>query len=305
MVNFNCVTGAPMCGQPFCPCICCPCCLGDSFLSEPSGITVTHVSAPASPAPLTLAERTRGYCAQYDALVGKLAPCAIPFLVSLGPCFQPCYSCADATGCCCVASDPQRPSASSKPLVIFASRTVKDLAAYKTAFAAYAEAAMKAPGVRACFSFPDKEKANTVLQLTWIDSAADLPAASSKLVSCYAGSAATDFCIVWGKWDQGLKAKMSKDAKCRCSAHLVLLHRCHRPHHQHCHRPHLCLHQPPPPPHPPHDRPLPRCAAGTHGSRRRAAWSKVPSARPHHTPSLCLPAPSEGSGRACAPRRAA
>jgi len=195
MVNFNCITGAPACGQPFCPCLCCPCCLGDSFLSAPSGITVTH----------------------YDALVGKLAPCAIPFLVSLGPCFQPCYTCSDATGICCVATDAQRPSASTKPIVIFASRTIKDLGQYKAAFSTYAAAAVKGPGVRACFSFADREKANTVLQLLWLDSAADLPAASAGLVGCYAGSTASDFTLVWGSWDEQFKAKLEKDGKCRYS----------------------------------------------------------------------------------------
>jgi len=195
MANFNCMTGAPACGQPFCPCLCCPCCLGDSFCSASSGITVTH----------------------YDALVGKLAPVAIPFLVSLGPCFQPCYTCCDATGLCCVPTDPKRPSANSKPLVIFAHRTIKDVAAYKTAFAKFAETAMQGPGVRACFSFVDREKENMVLQLMWIDSAGDLPTIPADLVSCYAGSASTDSCQVWGAWDDAFKAKMEADSACKYS----------------------------------------------------------------------------------------
>ena len=195
MVNFNCITGAPACGQPFCPCLCCPCCLGDSFCSASSGITVTH----------------------YDALIGKLAPFAIPLLVKLGPCFQPCYKCADATGVCCVPTDPKRPSANSVPLVIFASRTIKDIGAYKTAFAAYAEEAMKGAGVRACFSFVDSEKADTVLQLMWIDSAADLPDVPAELTALYTGTAETDTCQIWGAWDDAFKAKMEADSKCRYS----------------------------------------------------------------------------------------
>ena len=168
----------------------------------------THVTRRTHPCPLA---------AQYDALVGKLAPCAIPFLVSLGPCFQPCYTCSDATGICCVATDAQRPSASTKPIVIFASRTINDLGQYKAAFSTYAAAAVKGPGVRACFSFADREKANTVLQLLWLDSAADLPAASAGLVGCYAGSTASDFTLVWGSWDEQFKAKLEKDGKCRYS----------------------------------------------------------------------------------------
>jgi hypothetical protein len=152
---------------------------------------------------------------QYDALVGKLAPCAIPFLVSLNPCCSPCYKCADATGICCLATDPKRPSASAKPLVIFASRTVKDVAAYTTAFSKYGQDAMKGAGVRACFSFVDREKENTVLQLMWIDSADDFPTVPADVLACYAGSPETDYCQVWGGWDDALKAKMEVDSACK------------------------------------------------------------------------------------------
>mmetsp|Transcript_17061 Transcript_17061/g.54822 ORF Transcript_17061/g.54822 Transcript_17061/m.54822 type:complete len:367 (-) Transcript_17061:1132-2232(-) len=193
MANFNCVTGAPALGQPFCPCLCCPCCLGDSFLSASSGITVTH----------------------YDAVVGKLAPVAIPLLVSLGPCFQPCYKISDATGVCCVATDPKRPSASSKPVVIFAKRTVADLSTYTAAFTKYGTAAMEGPGVRACFSFVDRDTDNTVVQFTWADSASDLPAVPADLAACYAGGPESDFCVVWGGWDAAVKEALEADPKCK------------------------------------------------------------------------------------------
>ena len=152
---------------------------------------------------------------QYDALIGKLAPCAIPFLVSLNPCFSPCYKCADATGCCCLATDPKRPSASSKPLVIFASRTVSDVEAYKAAFSKYGEEAMKGASVRACFSFVDRDKENTVLQLMWIDEAAAFPDVPADLLATYSGSKETDHCQIWGEWDDALKAKMEADDKCK------------------------------------------------------------------------------------------
>jgi len=190
--NFNPITGVPCCLQPFCPCLCCPCCLGDAFCNTSTGFTVTH----------------------YDAVIGKLAPIAIPCLVSLNPCFSPCYKCADATGICCLATDPARPSANSVPLVIFASRTINDVSKYTAAFTKYGEDAMKSPGVRACFSFVDRDKDNTVLQLMWIDSADFFPVPPADLIACYAGSKETDHCQIWGSWDEAMKAKMEVDTTC-------------------------------------------------------------------------------------------
>lgn len=134
--------------------------------------------------------------------------------MSLNPCFSPCYKCTDATGICCLATDPKRPSASSVPLVVFASRTINDVTAYTKAFTKYAEEAMKSPGVRACFSFVDRDKENTVLQLMWIDSADFYPVPPADLVACYAGSKETDHCQMWGAWDDALKAKMAADKAC-------------------------------------------------------------------------------------------
>ena len=193
MVNFNPLTGSPFGGQPFMPCLCCPCCLGDSFFSAKSGITVTH----------------------YDAIVASVQSWAIPFVKSLNPCFHPLYEMTDQMGCCCVPTDPNRPSAQSVPVVLFARRTVKSTEAYKPVFQAYAEDAMKGPGVRACFSFVERDIPNTVVQLLWLDTAADLPVPPSDLISCYNGSPATDFVQVWGKWDEALKAKLQTDTKCK------------------------------------------------------------------------------------------
>ena len=154
-------------------------------------------------------------CYKYDAVVGKLAPVAIPLLVSLGPCFQPCYKLSDATGVCCVATDPKRPSASSKPVVIFAKRTVADLSTYTAAFTKYGTAAMEGTGVRACFSFVDRDTDNTVVQFTWADSASDLPAVPADLAACYAGGPESDFCVVWGGWDAAVKEALEADPKCK------------------------------------------------------------------------------------------
>ena len=51
-------------------------------------------------------------------------------------------------------------------------RGVKDVEAYKTAFAAYATGVQsKTEGVRTMFSFMDSTKDNTALQVAWYDSA--------------------------------------------------------------------------------------------------------------------------------------
>ena len=61
-------------------------------------------------------------------------------------------------------------SNSYNPIVVFSSRTVKNVDAYKTAFTKYAEDAQsKGAGVRALFSFMDREEENTALQLAWYD----------------------------------------------------------------------------------------------------------------------------------------
>ena len=116
------------------------------------------------------------FIVQWDALVGAINPYAIPTAVRLGCCFNPCYECCDATGCSCVSNNPRRPSATSVPVVLFASRTVKDVDAYRSAFTSYAYTAMTGRGVRACFSFVDRNKHNTVLQFMWVDTAGDYPA---------------------------------------------------------------------------------------------------------------------------------
>ena len=58
------------------------------------------------------------------------------------------------------------PPNSYKPVVIFSSRTVKDVEAYKAEFAAYASKAQaEGGGVRACFSFVDRDAENTVVSI--------------------------------------------------------------------------------------------------------------------------------------------
>ena len=101
-------------------------------------------------------------------------------------------------------------SNSCKPVVVFASRTIKDAEAYQAAYAKYAEEAQTGSGVRAMFSFLSTEEANTALQFTWYDSPADLVKQPVAVMSCYAGSEATDYCQIWGGWDEEFKAGLSQ-----------------------------------------------------------------------------------------------
>ena len=145
----------------------------------------------------------------YDKLVNAAAPFAIPFLVSLSPIFKPIYKLTDVI-LCKSNRQPGGPSNSCKPVVIFRSMPVKSVAAYKTAWTMYAEKAQKdGPGVRAIFSFMDREKETTALQFMWLDSPADYPAPPKAVADCYDGSAGTGYCQVWGGWDEKLKAKLS------------------------------------------------------------------------------------------------
>ena len=151
------------------------------------------------------------YFTGYDKLVNAAAPIAVPLLVSLGPLFQPIYKITDFLTLKAYRK-AGRPSNSYTPIVVFCSRTVK-VTKYKIEWIKYATAAQaKNKGVRACFSFLDTDNAApeqcTALQVWWLDSAADFVAQPSSLLSQYCGSPATDYCVVWGGWDEALKKKM-------------------------------------------------------------------------------------------------
>ena len=98
----------------------------------------------------------------WQKLVNPLAPYAIPLLVSCAPPIRPLYRLWDSKF---GKSAEGTPPNSYKPVVIFSSRTVKDVEAYKAAFASYASKAQAEGGVRACFSFVDRDAENTVLSI--------------------------------------------------------------------------------------------------------------------------------------------
>ena len=141
----------------------------------------------------------------YDKIVNPAAPYAIPFLAAIGPSLQPVYQYFDGE-----AKNEAKPSNSYKPMVVWSSRTVTDVEAYKKEFEKYASAAMEKSGVRACFSFVDRDKESVVLQWAWFDTAGDYVAQPKSLVSLYKqGSVSTDYCNIFGGWDETAKAAIS------------------------------------------------------------------------------------------------
>jgi hypothetical protein len=149
-----------------------------------------------------------------DKIINPLAPYAIPALAFLGPAFAPGYEFFDSKS----TEEENKPSNSYKPVVVFSSRTVEDVSMYETAFATYAtEAQSEGSGIRACFSFVDKDKENTVLQFAWYDSPADYTPQPKSLTSMYKGTTESDYCAIFGGWDDALKTSISAMGECQYS----------------------------------------------------------------------------------------
>ncbi|EOD20788.1 hypothetical protein EMIHUDRAFT_469905 [Emiliania huxleyi CCMP1516] len=149
----------------------------------------------------------------YDKLLNKAAPVVVPLLVGYGSkVFKPLYSLADKVRNRKADTEARQATSNAyKPCVVFSSRTIKDEAAYKSAFAEYAEGAMAGSGVRACFSFMDRDKEMTAVQFAWYDSASDLVPEPPALKECYCGTVATDYTQTWGKWNADFKAALQTD----------------------------------------------------------------------------------------------
>ena len=109
-------------------------------------------------------------------------------------------------------------SSSAVPIVIYCERTVKDTAKYKEVWTPFAEyTQVNGPGVLAMFSFMDQKKEKRALQFYMFSDLAgfasqpkDKPELSSNLWAEYAGTKETDFCQVYGGWDDSLKAVASQ-----------------------------------------------------------------------------------------------
>lgn len=113
--------------------------------------------------------------------------------------------------------NPDRPSGLNavKAVVTLTIRPVKDVAAYKAAYAKYAaEVQSNTPGVRAFFSFIDKKRESTVLQVAWYDSPEVLAEVAAKkdsaVEACYASEGGGEaFGAVWGNRNDVTKKALS------------------------------------------------------------------------------------------------
>jgi len=150
----------------------------------------------------------------YNPIINAAAPFLVPLFVKISPMIKPIYALTDMLLFKNHRS-PSRPSASSKPIVIFASRTVKDEAKYKKEFETYAgDLQRNTLGVRAAFSFMDRDKPNTALQFFWFDGPSDVTAQPSKLTACYKGTTKTDYCQSWGGIDEKSKKLLEGSGAC-------------------------------------------------------------------------------------------
>lgn len=152
----------------------------------------------------------------WEKLTGKLAPVAIPLLTSLAPVAVPIYGLKDKVFKGSESGAPL-PSNTYKPIVVFSSRKVKDLAAYTAAYDAFATKAQAASdGIRMLFAFPDKA-ADAVLEVAWVDTPEDLPLLPNAVTNAYVDNAPDAYTVVWGEWTPALKDKIERascGAKC-------------------------------------------------------------------------------------------
>jgi len=160
------------------------------------------------------------YCGCRPVCEGFVNCCLLPFLNSgcgqclihnvTGPCWRGCDSIVGID-----ARDPKRPSGleAIKCVVTLTIRPVHDIEKYKAAFAPYAkEVQASNPGVRAFFSFIDKSREKTVLQLAWYDSPEVLAgiAKDEAVEACYAPSPNGEaFGAVYGVRDEAVKKALA------------------------------------------------------------------------------------------------
>jgi len=117
------------------------------------------------------------YCGCRPLCEGGINCCLLPFLGSgCGKCLinnvtGPLWRTCDML-CGIDNKDPERPSGLNavKAIVVLTYRPIKDVAKYKAAFAPYAtKVQSETAGVRAMFSFIDKSRESTAIQVAWYD----------------------------------------------------------------------------------------------------------------------------------------
>jgi len=160
------------------------------------------------------------YCGCRDQCEAFVNGCLLPFLGTpcgkmliknvTGPCWRGCDM-INGRDC----KDPNRPSGldSVKAVVVLTIRPVKDVEQYKAAFGKYAtEVQEKTEGVRAFFSFMDKKRESTCLQVAWYDSPEVLAGIvkDDAVEACYAPAVGGEaFGAVWGNRNEVTKKALS------------------------------------------------------------------------------------------------
>jgi len=159
------------------------------------------------------------YCGCRPVCEGFVNTCLLPFLgTGCGQCLIHNVTGPLWRGCDMLvgidSKDPDRPSGLNaiKAVVVLTIRPVKDVEKYKAAYAPYAiKVQSETLGVRAFFSFVDKQRDSTVLQVAWYDSPevlAGIPTDGS-VEACYTSNEKA-FGAVYGNRDEVTKAALAK-----------------------------------------------------------------------------------------------
>lgn len=163
------------------------------------------------------------YCGLRPQCESFVNGCLLPFLGSgcgkcliqnvTGPLWRGCDS---INGKDCKPENRPSGLAVVKSVVVLTIRPVKDIEAYKAAFAPYAKKVQAdTPGVRAFFSFIDKKRESTCLQVAWYDSPEVLAqvyaAKDPKVEACYPDNTVGGEALgaVWGVRDEVVKKALS------------------------------------------------------------------------------------------------
>lgn len=161
------------------------------------------------------------YCGCRPACEGFVNGCLLPFLGSgCGKCLIKNVTGPLWRGCDMIngrdCKSAERPSglAAVKAVVVLTIRPVKDVPQYKEAYGKYAkEVQASNPGVRAFFSFMDKSRDSTALQVAWYDSPEVLAgvAKDAAVEACYpeATVGGEAFGAVWGNRSDVTKKALS------------------------------------------------------------------------------------------------
>ena len=161
------------------------------------------------------------YCGCRGACEGFVDNLLLPFFKSsCGACLIKKVTGPAWRGCDMIngndCKDPNRPSGLNAitAIVVLTIRPVKNVEQYKEAYAAYAtKVQAENPGVRAFFSFMDKKRESTALQVAWYDSEDVLYgiATDAAVEACYAEALAGEaFGAVYGNRSDVVKKALAK-----------------------------------------------------------------------------------------------